>query len=250
MPSFGLLKEQVLTSLEEKYTTDKQLFQEELNKLVKTLKKSEVLSELFRQYDIVLKTHFDDAEYAKEYLQETIEYMRTLKISSSDNQLLEALNRKNISEDKISPYITALDTLVFGNKKNIKERLEAKQLLIHKLITENKDVIGQINPQLKSVFFEILQKKVKTRLDGLNEQEIAALNAYAEKDQDKLLKNYIRLIDDNISAIDEQFTEHGGSQDHFVKLKQVKETLVEMKNEKPTLTNLDRLLFLKEGFVR
>jgi hypothetical protein len=250
MSSFGLLKEEVLTSLQEKYTTDKKVFQESLTKLVKALKSSKVLSELFQQYDAILKTHFDDSEYAKEYLEEAINYLRTLPFTSKEVKLLESLDRTSIAADKVDPYVKALDTLIFTSKKNIKERLEAKRLLTQKMISEDK-ITRHIDPRLKGVFLEILQKKIKNKMSQLNEHELQAIESFAEQDQEKLLANYIRLIDDNISAIDEQFTQHDGSSDSFVKLRQAKEALIEMKKDgKPTINNLERLLVLKEGFAR
>jgi hypothetical protein len=151
MPSFGLLKEQVLTHLQEKYTDDKKLFQEGLTKFVKTLKKSKVLAELFTGYDNLLKAHYDDAQFAKEYLEETVDYLRTLKLTARDIALLESLERSNLTADKMDSYVNALDTLVFTNRRNIKERLEAKQLLTKKLVAENL-ITAHIDPRFRGVF--------------------------------------------------------------------------------------------------
>jgi hypothetical protein len=250
MPSFGLLKEQVLTHLQEKYTDDKKLFQEGLTKFVKTLKKSKVLTELFTEYDKLLKAHYDDEYFAKEYLEETVNYLRTLKLTAQDLALLESLERSNLTIDKMDPYVRALDTLVFANRKNIKERLEAKQLLTKKMVTENL-ITAHIDPRFKGVFFEILQKKVKNRLSQLNEQELLAIEAFAGHDAEQILANYIRLIDDNVSAIEEQVTKIPATDPTYPKLQQVKDTLIEMKKEsQPSLGNLERLLVLKEGFNR
>jgi uncharacterized protein YfeS len=247
MPAFGLLKEEVLASLEEQYTKDKQLFQEDLNKLIKSLKKSKVLSELFQQYDSIFKIHFDDIEDAKEYLAETVDYLKSLQITPDDLKLLEGLNRLKIDQNK-NIYVEALDKLVFSNRKDIKSRVESKRLLTQKLITENK-IQGNIDPKLRGVFLEILQKKIKNRVSNLTEQEISAINAFAEKDQEKLLSNYISLVDDNVSAINEQLNSEQ-SEEIKSRLQQAKESLLEMKKEAPTLNNLERLLVLREGFTR
>ena len=245
MPSFGLLKEQILTNLEKKYAGDKKQFEQGVSNFVKALKKSKVYTELFHHYKTILESHFDDQEYAKEYLTETVNYLQSLKISDKDRTLFESLERANLKPSEIDPYIRALDTLVFASKKSIKERLEAKQLLVQKLITESK---VQIDPKLQGVFLDILQRKLKSRLANLTESELSALTAFGESDEEKILSTYIHLIDDNITAIDEQYTQHGGSSEHFAKLRQVKERLLEMKKEKPSLGTLEKLLVLKEGF--
>jgi hypothetical protein len=247
MPSFGLLKEQVFSDLEAKYTSDKKLFQEELKRFVKSLKKADVLKEMYQQYDMVLSVmDFDDINDAKDYITETVDYLRSLQMTPQDIKLMEYWSGKPLVE--IDPYTKALDTLVFGNRKHIKERVEAKQLLARKLITEqNKNYIP---PELQGVFFDLLQRKFKAKLDNLTESELKTLTAFANQNEEEILSTYIHLIDDNISTIDEQITQHGGSQEHFGKLQQAKNALIEMKDEKqPTLDNLERLFVLKEGFV-
>jgi prefoldin subunit 5 len=83
----------------------------------------------------------------------------------------------------------------------------------------------------------------------LNEQELLAIEAFAGHDAEQILANYIRLIDDNVSAIDEQTTKITETDPTYTKLQQVKDTLIEMKKEsEPSLGNLERLLVLKEGF--
>lgn len=245
MPSFGLLKEQILVNLEKKYSDDRQLFQENVKKFVKTLKQSRVLTEMFQLYNELMQSHFDDPSYAKDYITEVVNYLRTLKITDHDRQLLESLERADLKVADCDPYVIALDTLVFGSKKNIKERLEAQQFLTQKLVTEQKAVV---DPKLRGVFLDILKKKIQSRLGNLSESELKALTAFAEGDQEALLANYIHLVDDNISAIEEQISQHGGSPDTFAKLRQAKERLAEMRDAQPTLTNLEKLLVLKEGF--
>lgn len=246
MPSFGLLKEQILTNLEKKYAEDKPMFAEGVSQFVKALKKSKVFSELFHHYKTILESHFDDPDYAREYLNETVEYLRSLKITDKDRTLLEKLERAKLSPADIDPCIKALDTLVFSAKGSIKERLEAKQILHRKLVTESKKI--SVDPRLHGVFLDILQKKIKARWEHLSEAEIKAINAFADNDEEKILANYIHLVDDNVSAITEQLSNENDSSVRS-KLSQVKNALLEMKNEKPTLNTLEKLLVLKEGFI-
>lgn len=245
MPSFGLLKEQILNSLETKYSEDKKLFNEGVSQFIKALAKSKVYSELFRQYKTILESHFDDPEYARDYLNETVEYLRSLKITDKDRSLLEALQRANLKPKDIDPCIAALDTLVFTDKRHIKERLEAKNLLHQKLITEDKKT--SLDPRLHGVFLDILQKKIKSRFNNLNENEIKAISAFADNDEESILANYIRLVDDNVSEINEQLM---NEEDVTLrnKLIQAKAVLEKMKNEKPSLNTLEQLIVLKEGF--
>jgi hypothetical protein len=245
MPSFGLLKEQILTNLERKYAEDKKLFGAGVSNFVKALKKSKVYSELFHHYKTILESHFDDADYAKEYLNETVNYLQSLKITDKDRSLLETLERADLKPADIDPHIVALDTLVFASKKSIKERLEAKQLLTQKLTTENKKF--NIEPRLQGVFLDTLKRKLQAKWNNLSESEIKAIAAFAEQDEEKILSNYIHLVDDNISTIEEQLkTEQ--STDLRGKLAQAKNALLEMKKEKPSLGTLEKLIVLKEGF--
>ena len=245
MPSFGLLKEQIFTNLEKKYAEDRKLFEEGVSRFVKALRKSEVYSELFHHYNAVLGNHFDDPDAARDYLNETVEYLRSLKIGVKDRTLMEALDRVDLESAKVDPLILALDTLVFSSKKHIKERLEAKQLLLQKLLSENKQTL---DPRLRGIFLDLLHKKIKTRWSNLTESEAKAINAFADQNEDEILANYIQLVDDNINAINEQLARENDTVLKS-KLNQAKVTLAEMKEEKPTLGSLERLLTLKEGFI-
>lgn len=244
MPSFGLLKEQILTNLERKYAGDKKLFEEGVSSFVKALKKSKVYNELFHHYKTILESHFDDPEYAKEYLNETVSYLQSLKITDKDRSLFESLERADLQKSQVDPHILALDTLVFASKRSIKERLEARQLLTQKLLTENKP---KLDPKLQGVFLDILQRKLKNRLANLTESELSVLTAFGENDEEKILSTYIHLVDDNVSAIDEQLQTENSSELRG-KLIQAKSALLEMKKEKPSLNTMEKLLVLKEGF--
>lgn len=244
MPSFGLLKEQILTNLEKKYAEDKKLFDEGVSRFFQALTKSKVYSELFLHYKNILESHFDNPDYARDYLNETVEYLRSLKIADKDCSLMETLERAHLEPAQVDPCIIALDTLVFSNKRHIKERLEAKQLLIQKLLTEDTKV--SLDPRLHGLFLDVLQRKLKARWDNLSESEVKALTAFAENDEEKILSTYIHLVDDNISAIDEQLKNESTSELRG-KLAQAKNALVGMKEEKPSLDTLEKLLVLKEG---
>lgn len=246
MPNFGLLKEQIFADIEKKYTEDKNLFEEGVKKFVKTLKKSKTYSELFTHYKNILDSHFDDSEYAKEYLNETISYLQSLKITDKDRRLMESLDRADLKLSDIDPHVKALDTLVFSKSVNVKERLEAKQILQRKMVSENKKV--QIDPRLNGVFLDILQKKLKAKWSSLSESEIKAINSFVDNDEEAILSNYISIIDDNINSVQEQIAldNDPSLRSNLIK---VKNTLAEMKNEKPTLTSLEKLFSLKEGFI-
>ena len=258
LSGFGSIKEQIFADLENKYSLDKKLFKESVTKFVKLMVKSKPLNELFQNYNILLSTHFDDISTAKEYIEETVEYLRSVigntspeqgtlrRVPIKDIQLFEGFAR---ADTEIDPHIKALDVLVFGNKKNIKERIEAKQLLAAKMV-KTPEVMPYIDPKLRGVFFEILGRKLKSKMENLTETEIKAISAFTEQDETKILNNYIHLIDDNVSNIDEQLTSQDGSHEQVVKLNQVKTALLEMKeNKQPTLDNLERLLVLKDGFT-
>ena len=247
MPNFGLLKEQILTNLEKTYGEDKMRFQKGVSRFVKTLKKSHVYSELFRHYKTILESHFDDPEYAKEYLNETVEYLRSLHIGDKDRVLLESLGRTDLSASDIDPNIAALDVLVFSDKKRIKERLEAKQVLQRKLVTES--FKKEIDTNLQGVFLELLEKKIKAKWANLNESEMKAIASFANQNEAEILANYIHLVEDNVAAIDEQLNEERDA-NLRTKLSQTKSALLEMKQETPTLDTLEKLFSLKEIFTK
>jgi len=245
MSNFGLLNEQILTSLEKKYAEDKKGFSKGLSSFVKTLKESAPYNDLYTHYNLILETYFEDANYARDYLDQSIDYLRSVELDPKVTKLMEGLDRTNLTVKDIDPHVAALDTLVFSNKRNIKEHVEAKQLLLKKLTTESKKTT--VDPKLQGVFLDLLESKLKTKWGSLTESEVKAAEAFSDNNEAGVLDNYTNIINDNVSIIEEQLKGETNTE-VCDKLSRTKDMLLEMKDKKPTLVSLEKLFSLKEVF--
>ena len=245
MSKFGLLNEQILTSLEKKYAEDKKNFSKELSLFVKILKESASYRDLYTHYNLILENYFEDVSYARTYLDQSIDFLRSIKLNPKDTKLMEGLGRANLTVKDINPHIAALDIVVFSDKRNIKEHVDAKQLLLNKLTTQTPK--NSVDPKLRGVFLDLLESKLRNKWKSLTETEIKAAEAFSDSNEDEILSNYISIINDNVSIITEQLNDEVNEEVRD-KLTRTKKMLLEMKNKKPTLDSLEKLFSLKEVF--
>ena len=57
------------------------------------------------------------------------------------------------------------------------------------------------------------------------------------------------MIDDNVNIVQEELEKTTKDGEDYKKLEQVKESLLEMKESKPTLSDVERLFVLRDGFT-
>jgi len=75
---FGTLKENILKNLEETYTTDdEKVFKKEFHKFIKLIKENKSLKEYYEVYDLFNQVNFDDQTIAREFVEESIAYLKT-----------------------------------------------------------------------------------------------------------------------------------------------------------------------------
>ena len=111
---FGILKENVLNKLEKTYNNNGESeFKKEFNQYIKTIKENKDLKEFYEVYDLFNQVNFDNEAVAKEFVDESINYLKQFNSDSIKNlqSMLE-------SEEKLNPLHTEsieykLDQLVF-----------------------------------------------------------------------------------------------------------------------------------------
>jgi len=112
---FGILKENVLNKLEKTYNDNGEtVFKKEFNHYIKTIKENKDLKEFYDVYDLFNQVNFDDEAIAKEFVDESINYLK--QFNPDVVKLLEGMLS---SEEKLNPLYEEsieykLDQLVFN----------------------------------------------------------------------------------------------------------------------------------------
>ena len=235
---FGQLKESVLTNLEKEYAQNGETkFKNQFAKYVKILKENKSLKEFNEIYDLLNNMRFDSELVAKEFVEESINHLKKLNLSETDQ--LKSLVENVVSIDGTINH--SIDQLVFNEKITILDKVKHKTNLVnHLLRDDNKSVnvtesIGQIT------------EKLNDKISKLNEEQIKALNLFAENDESKINGYYNELISQTSSLVEASINE---SDDIIIvkKLLEVRGKLNEMREQKPNLDNIDMIIDLKKTF--
>ena len=190
---FGILKENVLNKLEKTYNDNGEtVFKKEFNQYIKTIKENKDLKEFYEVYDLFNQVNFDDESIAKEFVDESINYLKQFNLDTV--KLLESMLA---SEDKLNSLHEEsieykLDQLVFNENLDLKDKAIFKVKLIKQITNRNTE---KVNHQEA---FNTLHDKINENVSKLNENQIELLNLFIENDSQKINDYYTNLIIDNI----------------------------------------------------
>ena len=235
---FGQLKESVLTNLEKEYAQNGETkFKKQFAKYVKVLKENKSLKEFNEIYDLLNNMRFDNELVAKEFVEESINHLKKLNLSETDE--LKSLVENVVSIDGTINH--SIDELVFNEKITILDKVKHKTKLVSHLLRDDSkstsvtESIGQIT------------EKLNDKISKLNEEQMKALNLFAENDDSKINSYYNELINDTSSLVEASINE---SDDIIIvkKLLEVRGKLNEMREQKPNLDNIDMIIDLKKTF--
>jgi hypothetical protein len=239
---FGLINENILTTLE---TTYKEGKKKEFGNLFKSytniLKTNRDVNKLREFYKIVDTTYFNDKIQANIFLEETLKEAAKLNLEGV-NDLKKIVN--NASADNIiSERIKLLDKLIFDNP-TLKENIETKYKLIEELTTE--PPVTKTKEELTH-YIKILDKKTDKILSKLSESAVNIVTLFIEGDVSKITNSYNELIETTIKIVDSKINEN---EDINItkKLITVRTELINMsENTNPKISDFENILSLNEA---
>jgi|LauGreDrversion4_2_1035121.scaffolds.fasta_scaffold00345_4 hypothetical protein len=235
---FGQLKESILSNLEKTYQNKGEKdFKESFAKYVKVLKENNTLREFTEVYDLLNTMRFEDESIAKEFVEESIEHLKSFNLSDVDK--LKSLTEESISiEGTINESI---DKLVFSKKLSLVEKVKHKTNLIKHLTRVEKSV------ESLTESIEKINNSLTDKISKLNEEQVKVLNLFAENDESAINNYYTNLIESTQNVVEETIN---NADDIIIvkKLLEVRTKLNEMKNEKPSLETIDNIIDLKKSF--
>lgn len=236
---FGELKESVLSNLENTMSNKGEKdFKSAFAKYVKVLRENNSLREFNEIYNLLNELKFEDELVAKEFVEESISHLKTLDSSCTDEL-------KKLTEEVVSIEGTinnSIDQLVFNDKLPILEKVTHKTILIKNLMR------SEVNTESIEESMDKISNSLTDKISKLNEEQVKALNIFAENDESKITMYYDTLIEDTKKLVDQVISE---SDDIIIvkKLLSVNAKLNEMRNDTPTLESIDGILDLKKTLI-
>jgi hypothetical protein len=191
------------------------------------------MSKVYELYDQLSTPQGLTESDAKEFLEEGISLLQ---------RVLPSIKLpKTISESVKNSY-TDIDTLVYTQKTDIKERINAKKNIVSILTLKTETVKESINIPIKSMV-NIANQTLKTYLDTLDENSKKEFIQIVSEDT-KILESKFETIRE--SAITKLQIILENENESEIKLK-ISETINQLKNEKFDQMNFLRLKNLEES---
>jgi hypothetical protein len=236
---FGTIKESILSKLEKTYASgDESTFKKEFNRYIRTIKENKDLKEFYEVYDLFKQVNFDDSDIAKEFVEESINYLKQY-----DKTQVDKLTALNESIDKLdeSTIEFKLDQLVFNENTSLKDKAKYKVELIKQITNkENKKI------DYKSSF-ETLHTKINENVSKLNETQTMVLDLFIENDSQKINNFYSDLINETEQIVENKILVSENAE-VIKKLVEVKQRLNSLKSESPNIVEIEKIISLKESF--
>lgn len=238
---FGILKENVLTKLEETYANKGEKdFKKEFYSFIKVIKENKNLKEFYEVYDLFKQVNFNNEETAKEFVEESIKYLKSFNKTDFAllEQILESRDKKPLYPESIE---YKLDQLVFNENINLHDKAVHKVNLIKQIVNrENQKV------EYKQTL-DKLYTRINENVSKLNEDQAKVLDLFIENDSKKINNFYQNLINETAELVDKKVIQTENV-DVAKKLLEVKVRLNNLKSETPTVAEIDKIIALKESF--
>jgi hypothetical protein len=238
---FGILKENVLNKLEETYTNKgEKEFKKEFYSFIKLIKENKNLKEFYEVYDLFKQVNFNSEETAKEFIEESVKYLKSFNKNDFAllEKILESRERKPLYPETIE---YKLDQLVFNENINLQDRAIFKVNLIKQIVNKDNQKVDYKQT------IDTLYTKINENVSKLNEDQAKVLDLFIENDNKKINNYYQNLINETAELVDQKVIKTENV-DVAKKLLEVKVRLNNLKSEVPTVSEIEKIISLKESF--
>ena len=170
---------------------DKKVFKENIQNFKKHFLNDSKLSKLYLIYGDLSKPRGLNEEEANRYLNEGVNWARTL-IKEAKIPLIKNNLNKNDYE--------LIDALVYETSKTIDESLDAKTKALSILQTKPKEDINRINIPISSMI-KVSNEKIKEHLNSMDESSKAEIISLLSENKEDLKSNFTLLKEDTITKL-------------------------------------------------
>ena len=166
-------------------------------------------------------------------------YLKQIKTKNFEG--LKSLAANKLIENKNSVEYK-LDQLLFNEQLDLKNRAIIKTALI-KQITKD-DYKESFTENLESA-----NSNLNEKLNKLNEEQKFVLELFVENDSKKIKDYYFLLINETENIIENLIIESSDS-NVTKKLVEVKRKLISLKKEKTSISNVEKIMDLKNSLIQ
>jgi len=214
---------------------DKKVFKENIQNFKKHFLNDSKLSKLYLIYGDLSKPRGLNEEEANRYLNEGVNWARTL-IKEAKIPLIKNNLNKNDYE--------LIDALVYETSKTIDESLDAKTKALSVLQTKPKEDINRINIPISSMI-KVSNEKIKEHLNSMDESSKAEIISLLSENKEDLKSNFSLLKEDTITKL-----ENIKNSEKDLNLgKKLEETIDKVSNEKFDILNYYMLKKLNQSLI-
>jgi hypothetical protein len=230
--TFGTIKSIIEKNLVESYKNEKE-FKKSLREFKHNVLSDKSMSKAYELYDQLSSAQGLTQEVAKEFLEEGVNLLQ---------KLIPSIRLPRTSNEVVENKYSDIDTLVYTNKLNLLERVNAKKNIISVLTSENvvkesinipvksmvnianqtlRNYIDTLDENSKKEFLQIISEDVKSlesKFETIRESAIKKLQTILEKEEEFELKTKLSETIDKLKI--EKF-----DQMNFLRLKNLEESI-------------------------
>jgi hypothetical protein len=231
--TFGTIKSIIENNLLESYKNEKE-FKKSLREFKHNVLSDKSMSKAYALYDQLSSAQGLTEEIAKEYLEEGVNLLQ---------KIIPSIRMPKTLSENVNNKYSDIDTLVYTNKLNLLERVNAKKKIVSVLTSKNDTVKESINIPVKSMvsianqtlrnyidtldesskkeFLQIISedtKTLETKFETIRESAIKKLQTILDKEQEFELKTKLSETIDKLKI--EKF-----DQMNFIRLKNLEESI-------------------------
>jgi len=200
--TFGKIKQDINNILFESYS-DKDKFKRLFKEFYNVLKNNKTIKEYYITYSNIENKKFDDVSDATSYLNESIDYLKSLEndFSIAHDFILKYKSDKVYTKETL---LENIDILIRDTKSNLIEgKMNAKKYLVSHLLTQKfvSDNVVEGTLPIK-VYTNLIAKKFNKKYEHLTEWEKDLVKTMIGNDENKLFSIEESIIKENLELVD------------------------------------------------
>jgi hypothetical protein len=230
--TFGLVKSTIESNLLDSYKNEKE-FKKTLREFKENVLNNKQVSKLYSVYDQLSQPQGLNQVDAENYLNEGLNLIE---------KILPSVKMPSSTKKSENNLYSDIDTLVYTNKLNLKERIQSRKNILNVLMSEPKKITEGIKIPVSSMV-KIANLTLENYIKDMDSESKKIFIDVIKGDKENMEKDYSSLKEGTIDKLKTLFTE---SEEGEIKSK-ISETIEKLQKEEFNQINYVKLISLKNG---
>ena len=230
--TFGLVKSTIESNLLDSYKNEKE-FKKTLREFKENVLNNKQVSKLYSVYDQLSQPQGLNQVDAEHYLNEGLNLIE---------KILPSVKMPSSTKKSENNLYSDIDTLVYTNKLNLKERIQSRKNILNVLMSEPKKITEGIKIPVSSMV-KIANLTLENYIKDMDSESKKIFIDVIKGDKENMEKDYSTLKEGTIDKLKTLFTE---SEEGEIKSK-ISETIEKLQKEEFNQINYVKLISLKNG---